>query len=225
VGVIYLVRHGQALATAYGADAESPELGGLTDLGRRQATRAGKSLAERVDTVSAALSGVIARQCETLDRVLAELPYDQQPQRDSGWNEYDMAGILGGERAVVPAGREMQAEIDTALEQWVAGADGGDETYARFRDRCAAALDSAAAQAGSGRTVVVASSAGTIAQVVATVLRIDGPGWIRLSRTMINASVTKLIVGRGGASVVSVNEHAHLDVADAAGERPLMTFR
>jgi broad specificity phosphatase PhoE len=225
VGVIYLVRHGQALATAYGADAESPDLGGLTELGREQATRTGRALAERVDTVSAALSGVITRQCETIDRVLAELPYDAMPQRDSAWNEYNMAAILGGERTVVPAGREMQAEIDTALEQWVAGADGGGETYAQFRDRCAAALDAAAARAGSGQTVVVASSAGTIAQVVATVLRIDGPGWIRLSRTMINASVTKLIVGRVGASVVSVNEHAHLDVTDATGQRQLMTFR
>ena len=113
MGVIYLVRHGQALATAYGADAKSAELGGLTAIGREQTTRTGKALAERVDGVSAAVSGDIARQRETLDRVLAELPGDVQPQCDSAWNEYDMAAILGSEqRAVTVVGRELQVEVD-----------------------------------------------------------------------------------------------------------------
>jgi len=42
---------------------------------------------------------------------------------------------------------------------------------------------------------------------------------------MLNASITKLIVGRAGVSVVSVNEHAHLETATDIGQRPWMTFR
>ena len=48
--------------------------------------------------------------------------------------------------------------------------------------------------------------------------------WIRMSRTMINASLTKLIVGSTGVSVVSSNEHAHLATVDGTGGRRLMTL-
>ena len=44
---------------------------------------------------------------------------------------------------------------------------------------------------------------------------------IALNHVSINAAITKLTVGRGGISVVSVNEHAHLE-SDAGS---LVTYR
>lgn len=225
MGVVYLVRHGQANPAAYGVASREAGVGGLTEKGRAQSKSTGVWLAGRTGTVTAAVSGALARQRETLELILPALDVDTGPagvRCDPGWDEYDMDAILGGgERAATGVGKDLQREIDAALIDWVAGAPvPGGETYGEYRDRCAAAFESVQADAGSGRTVVVASSAGTICQVLATQLDLDGAGWIRLSRTMINASITKLIVGGRGASVVSINEHGHLE-----GSPDLMTFR
>ena len=42
-----------------------------------------------------------------------------------------------------------------------------------------------------------------------------------MARTMVNASISKLIVGRSGVSVVSFNEHGHLSDRDGG----IATFR
>ncbi|MBX7432457.1 histidine phosphatase family protein [Mycobacterium sp. Y57] len=227
MGVVYLVRHGQARATAYGAGALSPEMGGLTELGRAQAECTGSALAGRIGSLDWAESGDLVRQRQTLDLILPAAGDGLSAAGHSHWDEYDMDAILGRDgRAVSMSGQDLQRDVDDALAEWVAGGApaAGGETYAQYRDRCAAALASVLPRAGRGQTVVVASSSGTITQVLAGLWGLDGPSWIRLSRTMINASITKLIVGRQGASVISVNEHGHLEKTTADG-RSMMTFR
>lgn len=229
MGVVFLVRHGQARAHAYGGAARSRDEGGLTELGRKQAELTGHALATRVEAITAAVSGDLARQEETLEHVLNAALHEGTPINDPQWNEYDMDAILGGGGlATGPAGRELQTSVDAALQDWVAPADAlrpGIETYEQYRKRCALALDAVRELAGHGQTVVAVSSSGTITQIVAQIWGLSESRWITLSRTMINASITKLIVGSTGVSVVSVNEHSHLDAVDEAGARPLMTFR
>lgn len=229
MGVVYLVRHGQARAQAYGAAARSRADGGLTDLGRAQATSTGKALAARVDSITAAISGDLARQEETLECVLRAAAHEGTPVSNPHWNEYDMDAILGGgQLATTGAGRELQSSVDAALHDWTAPQRlpySVAESYEDYQRRCALALQSVSELAGPGQTVVAVSSSGTIAQILAQIWDLPASSWIRLSRTMINASITKLIVGSTGVSVVSVNEHAHLDIPDATGARAMMTFR
>ena len=87
---------------------------------------------------------------------------------------------------------------------------GSGETYPEFRSRVTGAGERAAELAGSGQTVLVVSSAGTITQVIAELWGVPPHRWPAMARTMVNASVTKLLVGRSGTSVMSLNEHAHL---------------
>ncbi|WP_253661316.1 histidine phosphatase family protein [Williamsia maris] len=223
MGVLYMVRHGQARAQAYGAGAWAQAEGGLTDLGAEQARRAGSALATRVGRIDRVVSGDLARQRETLARIVAELPDAVEPSIDARWNEYDIESILGDrERTENATERGFQAQLDGALSDWIARIAIGSETYEQYRQRADAAFEELARHAGSGQTVLAVSSAGTIAAIIARLWGIDDDRWLAIARTMINTSVTKILIGSSGASVVSINDHAHVDQAD---DRRLMTFR
>ena len=45
--------------------------------------------------------------------------------------------------------------------------------------------------------------------------------WTQLNPVAINAAVTKVVVGRRGATLVSVNDHGHLEGPDSG----LLTYR
>lgn len=230
MGVIYLLRHGQAPASAYGrTDAEIDGVTALTALGEQQATLAGASLADRCGEFHHSVSGSLPRQRSTIDIALASCAPAPRPDVDPRWNEYDIDAILGGRGyAASVSGQALQALVDDALAHWVRDdnvADHGSETYHQYQRRCAQALEAAVSIASAARSVLVVSSAGTIAQVVAQVWGLSGDQWIDLSRTMINAGLTKLIVGGRGVSVVSTNEHGHLESNDTNGERTFTTFR
>lgn len=184
---------------------------------------------KRVGAFDRAVSGSLRRQRETLDIAMASCPTDVSSTVDERWNEYDIDSILGGGGVAARAsGSTLQRLVDCALDEWVSSAGGGgigSESYSDYRCRCTDALETVRRQSGSGRTSLVVSSSGTIAQIVAQVWGLDGHQWIRLSRTMINASITKLIVGRNGVSVVSTNEHGHLEDSAELGGRSCMTFR
>ena len=46
------------------------------------------------------------------------------------------------------------------------------------------------------------------------------PTWSRLSKVVVNSSVTKVVLGRRGTSLVSFNDHGHLE-----GREGLLTYR
>ncbi|GAC67075.1 histidine phosphatase family protein [Gordonia soli] len=218
MGVIYLVRHGQADAGAYGiVDADAAAAphgpGGLTSLGVMQATLTGTMLAGQVEKVTAAISGDLPRQSQTLATILDQFDTAPEPIVDAGWNEYALPPSVGVATAdEYRDGRAYQQKLDAGLTAWITAesADPGGEAFGCFRDRVVAASQRARELAGSGQTVVVVSSAGTITQWISQLWDVPPARWPVLARTMINASVTKVLIGRGGATVVSVNEHAHL---------------
>jgi broad specificity phosphatase PhoE len=230
MGVIYLLRHAQAPAEAYGGPLAAAVVEeGLSALGREQARRAGAALAARVDGFDLVISGDLARQRQTLSIAMESFVAGMGHRLDARWNEYDIDAVLGGGgRAVKTTGRALQTMLDEALVRWIA-ADSMVrqplETYVEYQKRCTDAFESVRELAGPGKAALVVSSAGTIAQVVAQLWGPDDQNWIRMARTMLNASITKFIVGRAGVSVVSVNEHAHLETATDTGQRPWMTFR
>jgi hypothetical protein len=67
---------------------------------------------------------------------------------------------------------------------------------------------------------VVATSAGVTAVLVARLLGADPQGVIALNRSSINASITTVVAGSRGLSVVSFNDHAHF-----LADRRLLTNR
>ncbi|MFT4085560.1 MAG: histidine phosphatase family protein [Gordonia sp. (in: high G+C Gram-positive bacteria)] len=222
MGTLYLVRHGQAPAHAYaygpdGATAGAESAGpGLTDLGFAQARHTGRELARQVDGFDAAVSGGLPRQQDTLRSVLEA--FDAPPEHvvDPGWDEYDIPQLFANPEdqapspAVTGLGADFQRVLDAALARWVDGELAADYSYADYVARIAASADAAADLAGPGEKVLVVSSAGTITALIAQLWGVPGAQWPVLARTMVNASITKIIVGRSGLTVVSINEHGHL---------------
>lgn len=229
MAVIFFVRHGQALAGAYGDASHSRQGGGLTPMGRLQATITGKALAARARSVDVIVSGDSARHAETAELLLQAMRTSGLvPESDDRWNEYDIASILTAQNARGLTGPALQRVVDAALTDWTAGSESISslaESYGAFQSRCAAALSELAARLGEGQTAVVVSSQGTISSIVSQLWQAGPDTWMDMSRTMLNCSISKVIVGRRGVSAVSVNEHAHLDDAFAAPDQKLTTYR
>ncbi len=74
-----------------------------------------------------------------------------------------------------------------------------------------AALARAVERLGPRGTGVVVTSGGPVSWVAASLLGAGTPVWGRLNPVVVNASVTKVVVGRRGATLVSFNDHSHLE--------------
>lgn len=210
---VYLLRHGQASFGAADYDA-------LSDVGRRQAVVLGGELARREVEVHAVWSGTLRRQLDTAEACLEAAGLAVPITKDERWNEYDHLGL-------VPAGqgdtREFQRQLDAAIEAWIAGgqAIGTSGTWLEFSGGVDAALREVLDTLPKGTAALVFTSAGVISAICAALLSMPPAGYLALNRTMANGAITKLVSGRSGTNLVSVNEHGHFE----GPHRGLLTYR
>jgi broad specificity phosphatase PhoE len=146
---------------------------------------------------------------------------------DDGWDEFDHVQMLevhgppeGSEPGVQMSRQEFNAWFDAAKERWAAGDhdDEYDEPFHVFTARVDAALRRSASGLGSGDIAVVFTSGGPISWVAAGLLGGGVDMWSRVTPVTVNASFTKVVVGGRGTTLVSSNEHGHL-------EPDLVTYR
>jgi broad specificity phosphatase PhoE len=216
MGVLLLVRHGQA---SFGGD----DYDVLSELGFEQARLLGARLARLATPVDAVLSGRLRRQRETVQGICETLGYDAslaqvQPELD----EYDMRPTMADDPSVFlfsPGSAAARARaneaLELAVERWVAAKppapDGGTpdgETFAAFTERVGGVLAGAAERPG---VTLAVTSGGVISAVAAQLLGLDTRSWITLNRCIVNTSVSKVVFGRSGRTLVSLNDHAHLE--------------
>ena len=209
--VVLLVRHGQA---SFGAD----DYDVLSDTGRTQSEAVGAELVRRGLRSPVVATGTLRRQRDTAALVLP----DAQPRVDARFDEYDSVALLGSyARGAPPAdgsSRAVQVLLDEALTTWVDDAAG---TWAAFYSGAEDALTELVASLEKAQDAVVFTSGGVIAAVCARLLGLRAAGFVALNRVTANGAVTKLVVGRGGVSLVAFNDHAHFE-GDA---RELLTYR
>ena len=204
--VVLLVRHGQA---SFGAE----DYDVLSDLGREQAALVGRELARRGVHEPLLVSGTLRRQRETAEGLGLGSPLEV----DGRWDEYDHLGLL---ERYPPRGssdgtsRGVQVLLDQSLGAWAADPDGGWDAFQQ------GAVDALAGITARGRDAVVVTSGGIVAAVAARLLHVGPPGVVALNRVSANGAITKVVVGRSGASLVSYNDHAHLEP-----DRRLLTYR
>jgi broad specificity phosphatase PhoE len=112
--------------------------------------------------------------------------------------------------------------FEAATDRWTAGRHDHEytESFADIGDRVLGALDGLARTLDAGGTAVVVTSGGPIARITAELLGGGADLHRRIAPVVVNASVTKVVVGRRGATLVSFNEHSHLEVDDG-----LVTYR
>lgn len=218
MGQVLLVRHGQA--SWDGADYDV-----LSDRGHEQGRLLGAALAARGIRPDVVVSGGMRRHRETVDNVVAGGGLGAvDVEVDPGWDEYDHVSMLAqvptefaGDK---PTAAEFQAWMEQATDRWIRGEHAEDyhEPFASFTARVDAALRRTVG--GAGGTTLVVTSGGPISWVTAGLLGGGATLWSRLNVVCVNTGVTKLVTGRRGVTLVSFNEHAHLE-----GVPEMLTYR
>lgn len=231
MAVIYLLRHGQA---SFGAD----DYDRLSPMGHRQATRLGQALAARGVQPTRAVGGTLMRHRETAAGTLAGmgvqpgLPLHEHP----GVNEFDHEDVVRvaepryADRLVMMAElaasgdprRAFQQFFRGAVGRWVAAEHAHEyvEPWAVFKRRCLDALDELVRSVAPKDQVLVFTSGGPISVICAHLLGLPDARAFAVNWTLANAGITKLVVGRDGTHLISVNEHAHLEA-----EAGMLTYR
>lgn len=226
MGQLLLVRHGQA---SWGSD----DYDVLSETGWEQSRLLGKALAARGITPDLVVMGGMRRHRETAEACLAQLSgpggATVSPQVDAGWDEFDHVAMLAAQPAPYgdrkPTKAEFQDWFESATDRWTAGEHDPEyaESFTAFTERVGSALRRTAEAAGSG-TAIVFSSGGPVSWATASLLADDqraaGLLWRRLNPVCVNSGVTRLVTGRRGTTLVSFNEHHHLD-----GVPDVLTYR
>ena len=213
---ILLVRHGQA---SFGAENYDE----LSAPGQKQAQVFADHLVGRGLNVQELVSGSMRRQLDTAAASAQVL--NRAVAIDPRWNEYPMdtilatysqtevrAGVAEPEHATTAAA--YQHLLERALAAWIAaGADdsSGPETWPDFQRRAQDALQELSDRLEPGAAALVFTSGGVIAALAAWLLQLPAEAMIGLNRVAVNTGVTKLVSGRRGVTLVSFNEHAHLE--------------
>jgi broad specificity phosphatase PhoE len=181
-----------------------------------------------------AISGGLGRQRATAEPIAAALGLDLEI--DPRWDEYDSDDILShhstslvrqdrapGTDAPEVSSREFQAVLEQAVLDWIAaGPDGpAAESWPRFGERVGAALTDLSRRLSSGHTALVCTSGGVLAALCTRLLAVPDPTFVTFNRVTVNAGISRVLLGRSGATLLSFNEHAHL----LGGDPTLVTYR
>ncbi|HEX4016713.1 MAG TPA: histidine phosphatase family protein [Frankiaceae bacterium] len=222
MGVLLLLRHGQASLGSSNYDQLSP-------LGHRQARLAGERLSRAELSIDRVICGGLERQRDTALEAMGGLALDPASlQKDERLDEYDASLLMshqpGAAQAAAKdpeAAREFQSSLDEAIARWAATGDAGPpaagESHDGFVARCLAVLDDLVAQPG---TTLAVTSGGPISVITAHLMGIPEERWPSLARIVVNASFTKVTIGRSGTTLLSFNDHAHFEA-----DRSLVTYR
>lgn len=214
MGQVLLVRHGQA---SWGAE----DYDVLSSTGEEQAALVGRGLATMLGgrAPDVLVHGAMVRQRRTAQLAAEAAGWTTAPTTDARWDEMDHLAMLAAEPAPFtgePDRRQFQAWFEAATTRWTSGDhdDGYEESFPAFRERVHAALLDLA----DVGTAVVVTSGGPVASTVTGLLEAGTTTYTRLAPVVVNASVTRVVSGRRGLSLVSFNEYQHLPAT-------LLTYR
>ncbi|MFC6154580.1 histidine phosphatase family protein [Nocardioides yefusunii] len=201
MGQVLLVRHGQA---SFGTS----DYDRLSTTGEHQAGLVGAALAASGVVPDRIVHGGLRRQRDTAALAIAAAGWDVPVAVDERWDEFELIGSAERMDTTAPDGaRLFQTWYEEATDRWLAGDDEpGQESRDAFESRVLAALADAS---GSGTTLVV-TSGGPIATVAAHLVDGGRPAYRKLMPAMVNTSVTTVLSGRRGLTLVSWNTHVHL---------------
>jgi broad specificity phosphatase PhoE len=209
VGVIHVVRHGQA---AFGTE----HYDRLTEIGFTQARLLGAYFARRNIRFDAVFTGTLRRQAETAQGIFEEIC--------AGLDEYKpeavMMALTGNFPALAPAAarrdpvvvREHFRLLREALLAWAEDrtSPAGMPVWQAFQEGAVAALIEARRRFPDGNVLIV-SSGGPIAAIVAGALNAPPATAVELNLRIRNSSLTEFASTPRRHHLVSFNGLPHLD--------------
>ena len=232
---LYLIRHAQASFGTTDYDRLSP-------LGLRQAEALGECLRDCGIHFDAAYSGELERQKRTAEIVLERQPEKMRCEIDARFNEIDTGKIFEwlvpqlseaspelatlvekGERS----SKDFQKALEIVFQHWVTTDSAHPETqsWAEYSGNVRRALADVVDREGSGRTVAVFTSGGTIATLVAHVLGVSGALVYKFYEPLVNCSVTRLLYSGNKVSLSCFNDQQFIRLLGARSGESLLTYR
>jgi broad specificity phosphatase PhoE len=219
MGTIYVVRHGQA---AFGTD----HYDRLTETGFAQSRLLGAYFAQRNIRFDAVFTGTLQRQTETAQGILdghPDLGRDALQERFPGLDEYKPEAIMMALTGELPATaaaaaqrdpkvvREHFRQLREALLAWAEDRTQpeGMAAFKAFQEGAVAALVAARQRFPDGNVLVV-SSGGPIAAMVAAVMQAPPATAVELNLRIRNSSVTEFAATPRRHHLVSFNALPHL---------------
>jgi broad specificity phosphatase PhoE len=232
---LLLIRHGQASFGAENYDQLSP-------LGQRQADITGEYLNATGVILGAAYSGDLSRQRETASRALAGLDNPPELQIDARFNEVrndEQLEVLSpillerdpAFKALVDRSetesKAFQKVIAAVFNEWVRpGCEvEGMQSWQDYHAGVTSALQAVMDSAQSGTDSAIFSSGGTIATMVAHVLKLPADRVYEFYEPVFNCSITRVIFSRDRSSLSTYNEISHLQLLSAELNERLVTYR
>lgn len=221
MGAIYLVRHGQA---AFGTD----DYDRLTEIGFTQARRLGEYLAARNIRCDAVYTGTLRRHSETAGGILERAAASSRSPAVEcvpGLDEYRPEALIGAlaGTAAPPARAPLASRSDPALmrehfrqlrEALIAWTEGriqpaGMPAWQEFQ-RAAVEVLVQARQRHPDGTVLIVSSGGPIAAIVAAALESPPQVAIELNLRIRNSAVTEFTMSARRHQLLCFNALPHL---------------
>ena len=217
MGMLYLVRHGQA---SFGAE----DYDNLSPRGMQQSVRLGEYFAHKGVTFNAALSGTLRRHSQTYAGICQGAGLENlQAMQWPGLNEYDSAAVISAihpqplDKPDTPEKyRHHFRMLRDGLTQWMNGvvSPTGMPDYTGFVAGVTSALEYV--RKNFDGNVLLVSSGGPIATAVGQVLGTSPETTIELNLRIRNSAVTEFAFTPKRHMLLTYNTLPHLEAAQYA---------
>ena len=235
MATVYLIRHGQA---SFGAENYDK----LSELGCRQAHIAGEYFRDYGIQFDAVYSGDLSRQRETARLAIASQPLEVPHHIDARFNEikndeqlkYLLPEVVKRDPKIqalveknLKASKDYQKLIEAVFNYWVTPAcdDARIQSWANFSGGARQALQDVMQEQGSGKTIGIFTSGGTVATLVAQILGLSGEQTYQLYEPIFNCSVTQLFYNGSKVSLSYYNDRSFLQVLGKQLDENLISYR
>jgi broad specificity phosphatase PhoE len=235
MSAIYLIRHGQASFGAQNYDK-------LSELGRRQAQVVGEYLRDSGIQFDTVYSGDLSRQRETAALAIASQPQEVPHHIDPRLNEiqndeqlkYLLPEVIKRQPAVqalvekgLSSSKDYQKAIDAVFNYWVTPAcnDPRIQSWADYSSGARQSMADIMHAHGSGQTIGIFTSGGTLATIVAQVLGLRGEQTYQLYEPIFNCSITQLFYSKSKISLSYFNDCSFLRVMGQQQGVNLLSYR
>ena len=235
MATIYLMRHGQA---SFGA----ADYDKLSELGCSQAEVLGHYLRDCDVVFDAVYSGDLLRQRETTELAVASQPaavdHHIDPRFNEIKNDQQVKHLLPQLAEKNPAlgklverglsdSKDYQKVIEAVFKHWVSGqCDNTNlQSWADYSGGVRDAVTDVIRTSGSGKTVGIFTSGGTIATIVSQVLGLSAEDTYKLYEPVFNCSVSQLFYSGDKVSLSYFNDRSFLQVLGKQLGEDLVSYR
>ncbi|WP_306253932.1 histidine phosphatase family protein [Parvularcula sp. IMCC14364] len=235
MATIYLIRHGQA---SFGAENYDK----LSQLGERQAEIVGQYFRQCDIRLDAAYSGNLSRQHRTAELTIEQQGYEVPHHIDARFNEvkndehveYFKDRIAARDPDLAQklvegsfTSKDYQKVVEAVFTHWVSPDcnEPRTQSWADYSAEVKDAMRDVMKHEGSGKTIGIFTSGGTIATIVSQVLGLTGEHAYSFYEPVINCSVTQLFYNSSRVSLSYFNDHSFLDILGRQNSENLVTYR